>query len=246
MLDEDPGNDDVEVSVQKQNRWLVNDGVRFPIWVDSPTDCLRRGLIPVRLLDPYFEGTNDWVAEATSHLEPSDDITDAAEFRAAMRHAIEHRDHVKELITATRETVKHFNLPYLRLPASTTKDTALSVFVNMNTNAKPLKPYDIVVAELEGATGKRLKEMEVGLIVQLPRLKSYLTLDSAVLQTAALTQGKLPKQRGYFDIDFALFVANWDQMRVGLARALQVIESMRIFDGDRLPSAIPIPVMAAL
>lgn len=246
VLDDDPNNDDADVSVRKQSRWFNKEGAHFPIWADSPSECLRRGLIPIRLLDPFNESTNDWVAEATAHLEPGDEISEAAEIRAAMKYAIEYRDKVKGLIAEMRETVKHFNLPYLRLPASTSKDTALSVFVNMNTNAKPLKPYDIIVAELEGETGHRLKEMEAELNAQLPQLKTYLPLDSAVLQTSALLQGKLPNQRGYFDMDYKVFVDNWDAMRHGLKLAIQVIQSMRIFDGERLPSAIPIPVMAAL
>lgn len=245
-LDDDPQNDDADVSVRKQGRWSDKSGTRFPIWVDSPTESLRRGLIPVRLLDPTFEGSNEWVEEATAQLEPGEDVKDASEMRAAMKHATEVRDKLKSLISEKRETVKHFNLPYLRLPASTSKDTALSVFVNMNTNAKPLKPYDIVVAELEGATGHRLKEMETALNEQQPRLKGYLTLDNAVLQTAALMQGKLPNQRGFFDMDYHVFVENWHKMCNGLRRSIQVIESMRIFDNERLPSAIPIPVIAAL
>ncbi|MDQ1082259.1 MULTISPECIES: hypothetical protein [Microbacterium] len=79
----------------------------------------------------------------------------------------------------------------------------------MNTNAKPLKAYDIVVAELEGATGNRLKEMESALDAEHARPRHFLSLDNAVLQTSALLQHKLPNQRGYFDMDYAVFVENW-------------------------------------
>lgn len=245
-LDGDPGNDDAEVAVIKQSRWHNNAGDHFPLWVDVPGECLRRGLIPVRLLDPSNEGVNEWVAKATAHCEPGDEVTDVKEIRAAMKRASDHRDLVKELVAGMRETVKHFNLPYLRLPASTTKDRALRVFVNMNTNAKPLKPYDIVVAELEGATGRRLKEMEAELGDQRPRMRSYVSLDTAVLQTSALLQDKVPDQRGFFDMDYGVFVENWDRLGHGLDRAVQILDSMRILDGARLPSVTPVPVMAAL
>lgn len=245
-LDDDPSNDDSEVSVRKLSRWVDKAGTHFPIWADSPGECLRRGLVPVRLLDPMFEGTNEWIEAATAHLEPGEEVQDAAELRAAMKSMSEYRDRLKYLISEKRETVKHFNLPYLRLPATTSKDTALSVFVNMNTNAKPLKPYDIIVAELEGATGHRLKEMETELDRELPSLKHYLSLDNAVLQTSALLQGKIPSQRGFFDLDYADFVTNWEKVTRGLSRAIQVMASMRIFDGERLPSTIPLPVIAAL
>jgi len=245
-LDDDPRNDDDDESIRVVNRWRDKSNTRFPIWADSPRNCLSRGLIPVRLLDPTRDETVAWVETATAHMEPADDVQDIAEYKRLHVEATALRDRLKKLISERRETVRHFNLPYLRLPATTTKDTALSVFVNMNTNAKPLSAYDIVVAELEGATGKRLKEMQVDLSAAVPRLSHLLDLDSAVLQTSALLQGKPPSQRGYFDMDYKVFVENWERMTRGLRRAVQTIESMHIFDGERLPSAIPVPVIAAL
>ena len=200
----------------------------------------------MRLLDPTHDEAAKWVKAATAHMDPSDDIDDFAEFKRQLAEATAFRDSLKKVIAEKREIVRHFNLPYLRLPATTSKDPALSAFVNMNTNAKPLSAYDIVVAELEGATGERLKELEAQLDTELPRLSHYLDLDNAVLQTSALLQGKLPNQRGYFDMDYVLFVENWARMTRGLRRAVQTVESLRIFDGERLPSAIPLPVMAAL
>ena len=49
-----------------------------------------------------------------------------------------------------------FNLPYLSLPVSTKKDTALDVFIKMNSSAAPLSTYDIVVAQVEAGMGKSL------------------------------------------------------------------------------------------
>ncbi|WP_075201252.1 DUF262 domain-containing protein [Leucobacter japonicus] len=245
-LDSDPGNDDEEVSVRHFRRWEGWDGTMYPLWVDSPEECLRRGLVPVRLLDPATDETASWVHLATAHREPGEDVTDIAKFRTMSAEITAFRDDLKKLIGEKREVFSHFNLPYLRLPATTSKQTALSVFVNMNTNAKPLSAYDIVVAELEGATGQRLKEMQASLDVELPSLRKILSLDNAVLQTSALLQGKMPNQRGYFDMDYRVFVENWTKMTRGLRRALETIESLRIFDGERLPTAIPIPVIAAL
>lgn len=245
-FDGDPRNDDAGVSVRIQRRWRNKNGTRFPMWADSPRWCLERGLVPVRLLDPTHDESNDWVQEATAHMDPGDDVTDIAVYKRLTERATSFRDQLKSLIAEKREVVRHFNLPYLRLPATTSKDTALSVFVNMNTNSKPLSAYDIVVAELEGATGKRLKEMEAELDSELPHLSRYLDLDNAVLQTSALLQGKPPNQSGFFAMDYQVFVDNWGRMSQGLRRAVQIIESLRIFDSERLPSAIPIPVIAAL
>nr|WP_181062871.1 DUF262 domain-containing protein [Pseudoclavibacter sp. RFBI5] len=244
-LDEDPRNDDEDESVAWYRRWQIRE-VAYPLWVDSPAECLRRGLVPVRLLDPANDESATWVEAATAHLEPGEEITDIAEYKALSAELSTSRENLKKLINAKREIVSYFNLPFLRLPATTSKEIALSVFVNMNTNAKPLSAYDIVVAELEAATGERLKEMEAKLNAEIPRLARYLALDNAVLQTQALLQGKAPNQRGYFDMDYTVFVENWSRMTQGLRRAVETIESLRIYDGERLPTAIPIPVIAAL
>ena len=50
------------------------------------------------------------------------------------------KDKLKQEINTLRERVTHFNLPYLSLPSNTPKDVALQVFINMNTNSKPLSP----------------------------------------------------------------------------------------------------------
>ncbi|SHJ43493.1 Protein of unknown function DUF262 [Tessaracoccus bendigoensis DSM 12906] len=172
-LDDEPRNDDEEVSIRVEKRWRSRQGTIRPIWADSPRDCLYRGLVPVRLLDPTHDEVTEWVQAATAHMDPSDDIDDFAEFKRRLAEATAFRDSIKNVIAEKREIVRHFNLPYLRLPATTSKDTALSVFVNMNTNAKPLSAYDIVVAELEGATGERLKEMEAQLDTELPRRHGF-------------------------------------------------------------------------
>lgn len=245
-LDDEPRNDDEEVTIRFDKRWRDKHGSLFPRWVDQPRECLRRGLVPGRLLDPAEDRSTAWIRSATDHLEPGDDITDVATYREQATSLAALRARVEGLIAGRRETVKHFNLPYLALPATTSKHVALSVFVNMNTNSKPLRPHDIIVAELEGATGKRLQEMEAVLDVQLPRVKQFMSVDVAVLQTSALLQGKVPSERGYFDMDYEVFVENWSRMTNGLRRAIEALESLRIFDSERLPTAIPLPVIAAL
>ncbi|WP_333618437.1 GmrSD restriction endonuclease domain-containing protein [Dietzia sp.] len=244
-FDDDPTNDDLEISALRQARWYKRD-TKFPVWADSPKESLQRGLVPVRLLDPGEDRVQEWVEAATAHLDATDDIDDIAELKARIKEAADRRAELRKAIDEKREVVKYFNLPYLRLPATTSKDTALSVFVNMNTNAKPLAPHDIVVAEFEGATGLRLKDLEDELDSRIPKLSRLMDIDSAVLQTQALLQGKLPNQRGYFDLDYPEFARNWELMAAGLHRAVEVIESLRIFDSERLPSAIPIPVIASL
>jgi len=245
-LDADPTNDDSEISVAWWKRW-ERGGHAYPRWADSPVECLRRGLIPVRLLDPDSDAVARWVEEATAPLEPGEEITEMAEYKRAHEVARTRREHLKEnVIGPLRDTLKHYNLPYLRLPASTTREVALSVFVNMNTNARPLKAYDIVVAELEAQTGHRLHDMVHDLDREHPEIRRYLPVEDAALQTSALLQGRIPNQRGFNELDLPRFVRDWPAMSDGIGRAIAQLEDASIFDAQRIPSIVPLPVVAGL
>lgn len=245
-LDDNPDNDDDRMTVKVQPVSPDGEGGRKPRWVDDPVQCLRQGLIPVRLLDPDHDDTDAWVQKATAPLEPGDDLTDIVEYKKANDLVRTKRDHLNKIIRPMRETVKHFNLPYLRLPASTPRDVALSVFVNMNTNARPLTAYDIIVAELENRTGRRLHEMVHALNAHAPAIGRYLSVSEAVLQTSALMQGKQPNQRGFYDMDLHSFAQSWDSMTLGLTRLASLLEESGILDAERVPSVVPLPVAAAI
>lgn len=246
-LDDDPDNDDMKWSVRAVPTSVNEEGVRYPRWADDPADCLRQGLIPVRLLDPEFEGAGAWVDEATHALGPDESIADFGDFKAALERVTSVRQKLKErIILPFRETLRHYNLPYLRLPATTPRDVALSVFVNMNTNAKPLRPYDIVVAEMEDATGQRLRELVATFKVEHPGVPRYMQVEDAVLQTASLMQGRAPNQKGIYDLDLQLFADEWTLVGEGLDRAVRLLEEINLFDAERIPTVVPLPVMAAL
>ncbi len=247
-IDEDPGNDDESVFVSGQPRW-VRGGTRFPLWADNPEECRRRGLIPVRLLDPYVDAVDDWVGAAypTPVIDESASPDIQLEALKADRALAGRRDDLKKIISPLRERVRHYNLPYLRLPASTSKDVALRVFINMNTNAKPLRAYDIVVAELENATDVRLRDKLDELIASQPESKRYFEdLGDAVLRVSALLQGRQPNEKGYYELDYARFVANWLTMASGLKRLTELLISEGIFDSQRVPTGPALPVAAAL
>lgn len=248
-LDEDPENDDHGLSVRAVVRWRDRRGLK-PLWADDPAECRRRGLVPVRLLDPSGDQIDRWVDDA--YPAPAIDEAASAEEQVqvllAERAVSASRSVLKEQwIGPLRERVRHYNLPYLRLPAATHKDVALRVFINMNTNAKPLRAYDIVVAELENATGVRLREQLRALNEAQPALARYFgDVGDAVLQVSALMQGKQPNQKGYYELDYSKFVADWDTMAAGLKRLTELLAGEGIFTTSQVPSGPPLPVAAAL
>jgi hypothetical protein len=172
-------------------RWRNKQQLPMPRWAEEPAKCLERGLLPVSLLRPDDISTqiDHWLNSATRPLEPAEDEPGAlAKYKAYTAT----RDKIKAEINTLRERVRHFNLPYLSLPADTNKDVALQVFINMNTNSKPLSLYDIIVAEVESIAEKSLHDLEASLIEKCPTAGRYGNVSDLILSTSALLQEKLP------------------------------------------------------
>lgn len=120
------------------------------------------------------------------------------------------------------------------------------MFVNMNTNSKPLSPYDIIVAEVEGVMGQSLHALQDALDKKDPNVARYSELSDMILTTSALLQNALPNQRGAWDMDKRVMVNNWKVMERGLGRMAEFLKNEGIYDRQRLPTNAVLAVIAAL
>jgi len=233
-----------EMEVRCVPRWVNKHGLKMPRWAEEPAYCLFRGLLPISLLRPGDNSTEIdlWLNDATKPLEPKDDDPDAL---AKYKLYTATKEKVKAELTALRERVTHFNLPYLSLPATTGKDVALQVFINMNTNSKPLTLYDIVVAEVENVAEKSLHELQSNLLEKCPHSAHYGDLSDLILSTSALLQDKLPSMRGMVDMDKRLLLENWPKLERGLERMADLLASQGVYDEARLPTNAVLAVIAA-
>lgn len=225
-------------------RWVNKNNLRMPRWAEDPAQCFQRGFLPVNLLRPGDMSTeiDSWLNDATKPLEPADDAPDVlAKYRAYTAT----RDKIKAEITALRERVTHFNLPYLSLPAATSKDVALQVFINMNTNSKPLSLYDIIVAEVENIAETSIHDLEVSLTEKCSNAKRYGNMSALILSTSALLQEKLPNTRGMIEMDKKQLLDNWPKLERGLKRMAALLDSQGVFDEARLPTNAVLAVIAA-
>lgn len=233
-----------ELQVYCQSRWTNKNGSRRPVWADDAAKCLKRGLLPIHLLCPGDKSNvvDSWIGDATQDLDPSEDDPEALKKYKAYTAK---KDKLKQEITTLRERVTHFNLPYLSLPATTPKDVALQVFINMNTNSKPLSLYDIIVAEVESIAGKSLHDMENHLIRKCPKAGRFGDVRSLILATSALLQEKTPNNRGMVEMDKQVLLNNWEKLEGGLERMANLLESQGVFDEARLPTNAVLAVIAA-
>ena len=234
-----------ETEIRCVPRWINKNQLRMPRWADEPAKSLERGHIPVSLLRPgdITQEVDSWLAEATKPMKPLPSDPDAF---AKLEAFNEMKDGIKKQITTLRERVAHFNLPYLSLPADTGKDVALQVFINMNTNSKPLSLYDIIVAEVENVSGRSLHELQASLHEKCPKAARYENLSALILSTSALLQDKLPNTRGMIEMDKRALLDNWPKLEKGLARMAEFLEAECIFDASRLPTNAVLSVLAAL
>ncbi len=244
QFDRGESKSDSDVEIRCIPRWVNKHQLRMPRWAEEPAQCFKRGLLPVSLLRPGDISTEIdlWLNDATKPLEPADTDPDAlAKYKAYTAT----RDRIKAEITTLRERVTHFNLPYLSLPADTSKDVALQVFINMNTNSKPLSLYDIIVAEVESVAEKSLHALEASLTDKCPTAGRYGNVSDLILSTSALLQEKLPNTRGMIEMDKKQLLANWPKLERGLERMASFLDSQRVFDEARLPTNAVLAVIAA-
>ena len=233
-----------EMQVYCQSRWTNKKGSRRPVWADYPAKCLERGLFPLHLLCPGDKSAavDEWISEATQHLKPSKGDPEAFE---KLESYTALKDKLKQEINTLRERVTHFNLPYLSLPSNTPKDVALQVFINMNTNSKPLSLYDIIVAEVESVAGKSLHDLEEHLVSKCPKAARFGDVRNLILATSALLQEKVPNNKGMVEMDKQVLLDNWEKLEHGLERMANLLESQGVFDEARLPTSNVLAVVAA-
>lgn len=220
-------NDKKNPEVIAVTRWKKN-GKKFPLWVDRPRGCWEKRLILFRLLNPDDELTyKKWA-----------DI--AADNDLALAREIEH------VITPLRGLIASFNLPFLYLPSDTPKDVAIEVFVKLNTTLVRLTAFDIVVAQLEAATGQSLHDLVSTLDSSVPEISYYTEPSNFVLSVEALLQDKTPNQRGYFALDLDKITRDWPRIIEGTKELIQFLKEEKVFDGDRLPTESILASIAAL
>ncbi|NVD46138.1 GmrSD restriction endonuclease domain-containing protein [Qipengyuania atrilutea] len=225
----DLGEDVDAPTVEAVKRW-DRKGVTQPVWCDNPVEVLERGQIPVTIICPGSQGEaalNEW----KSKVEESGALT----FDIISR------------IVALRQRVAKYDIPFLSLSSKTGRDTALDVFIRMNTSATPLKDFDIVVAQLESATGDSLHDMVEELVEAVPAARDYGRIEDSILSVAALLMGKAPLKKTYLDRSFGEeFSSVWSRLKHGFKHGISFLRSEGIFNERCLPSEVVVYLTCAL
>lgn len=259
-FDEYESNKGESIEVYCESRWLNKNGLTMPLWADNPCESFKRGLVPVELLRPtdMAKEVESWIQDATEYLAPPNIPTDIksldhvealeliSSFQTKSELFNKTKERLKDQINQLREIVRHYNLPYLALPSDTPKEVALQVFINMNTNSKPLSLYDIIVAEIENVTGKSLHDHEAELQLKAPKAIRYGNLRHLILATSALLQDKVPNNRGMIEMDKSQILALWPSLTRGVDKMTDLLGRLGVIDEARLPTNAILAVVSAL
>ncbi len=201
-------------------------------WLDNPEECLERRCFPLPLFSPDAEAERtqfymNLPQHAGGHIERNEIITD---------------------ISGLATNLRNHQIPELVLENTVPPDIALDVFVKMNTNNSDLDAEDIAVAMVALREGN-LREYFGELEEQVPNLVKVVDLPWSVLATAALVNELKPSAPVFRGDAIANFLANDDSRQViseGLAKAVSILRTLKVYNARMLPTKTVIPLLAAL
>ena len=228
-----------------QGRWFKR-GRKYPLWADDPKAIFFKGLIPLNLLKPMDirHEIDEWIKNAVVSFKPTDKTDEL--FADKLESYTEIKASLDKKITELREILNHYNLPFLALPSNTPKDIALRVFINMNTNTKPLSLYDVVVAEIENIKGVSLHDLQSELDNKYPLIKGYFKLEQIILSTSALFQDKTPNNKGMLEMKKDKMIENWEYLEKCLNKLCIFLSNEGVFNKQLLPTNAVLAVIASL
>ena len=217
-------------SIHKERRYDRR-GTKMPVWADDPVKQFRKRMIALECLRPGSVGEKklkQWISEVSAageDLSP-DDV-----------------GRIHEL----RQRIAGYIVPFVELGSSTSRGTALDVFIKMNTSASPLKDYDIVVAQLEEAAEKSLPALVEQLLEEVPDANSYGRIQDIILSVSAMVDGRPPLKRTYLDPGFGGSLGkNWEKISKGIRRGVDFLRDEAIFSEKCLPSDVAVYLICAL
>tara|TARA_B100000678_G_scaffold69022_2_gene56639 strand:- start:2309 stop:3961 length:1653 start_codon:yes stop_codon:yes gene_type:complete len=212
-------------TIEAYRRW-DRKGVPQPVWAHDDKAIFERGLIPVDLLEPGSAGEKK--ADAFCENVEAD------------------RSFDKEIMRL-RQRIAGYKIPFLSLPVETEKETALDVFINMNTSAAPLKDFDIVVAQLESAVGESLHDMMTELHQEVPALSEYRNNEDIALSVGALLNGKPPLKKTYLEKSFGNELADvWPSVVAGIKRGIAFLHEEAMFSDKLVTTDVAVYLVSAL
>ena len=191
---------------------------------------------PVWLLSPYTDGSeaDKWIKKHTKeHQLPEKEI--------------------REPYNSIRSDFLDFQIPITRLPQKTSKGDAIEIFIQMNRSVAKLSAFDIAVAQMEKETKKsfhgRVKEIAKKAVVlgdsksarKEKKIGEFILRVFCLRQEIVPTEGKFTELKIIEEID-----KDWNKFKKAIELMKDLLFQEKVWDEKRLPSWVPLHVIAAL
>ena len=204
----------------------------------NPTAQYKKQWFPVKLLNPLVEteAVNDWTQQL-----------DLQELK------LDNYDLIKNLIVNTRKIFSRKRLggkiiPHFQLDGSTSKDTAIEIYEDINTNSVKLSYYYLAIARMEKKTEKSLYDMIKRLDKRIPSIKDLESdeIGELILKISCVLQNKIPSGKNCENLDFDIVLKDESKIFSGIEWAIEKLSDLKIYDKGQLPSVVPLRVLPAL
>ncbi len=161
------------------------------------------------------------------------------------------KNKLKNLLDDTKNRFFNSNMAYFLLPSTINAREATKIFMDINTGSAQLTSYDIVVADIDGETGKYIEDTIA---------KSMKTKVSDIEDFDKFTAGELAIKISCLLNDMSPSGANYTKLKPykkeifdnkiriidGVDWAVKTLKRLKIYGGKQLPSVVPLRVLPAL
>ena len=163
-------------------------------------------------------------------------------------------EEIKEAFRDIKLKFFTYHIPMIRLLKTTSKKTAINIFIQMNRSVAKLSAFDIAVAQMEEERGISLHD-RVSDIAKKTILLGNLGEDDAkkerkigdfVLRTFCLRQGENPTEGNFPDLNFDEIKKDWPKFERAIEQMNRLLNQEKVWDEKRLPSLVPLHVIVAL
>ena len=218
-------------------------------YINDPNAAWQSMLVPLSILGKpdapdVLTPLEEWCSKAV--VKPIEDYQQLTKQMTHLAHYLLGRD------------ISHY-----MLPANTTFDDAIDVFIRTNESSSKIKRFDIVVAEIEKTEEedplkRGLREQLENVDLDRDRMKRFFGEDDELLissvgelmlKIACLLEDKVPTESNYSDKDRKVqrsLIKHWDLIVKGINWTFEFFEREKLFDRKRLPSEVPLRVLPAL
>ena len=165
----------------------------------------------------------------------------------ACKDDTERRWDISEHISILRQRVGKYNIPFLPLPEETERDTAIDIFITMNTSSSPLSDFDIVVAQVEDKKNTSLHQKIDDLKKRIPEATEYCKVENMALAVGAMLLDKPALKSTYLSEGFGKnLLSKWKKIEHGMQRGAGFLRDEMFFTRRQLPTEIIVTLASAL